>query len=108
MGACQTRGGLAMAFAGVKFIEQSHVDALMNTGKCEFSVAKKQRESDTHPDIGDTVAMLLDNSSRTSRRIIARLIEDRGKRGGGCISVYERVSDIITPEPDPEEDKYWE
>lgn len=82
-------------YAGVKFIEQAELRSLINHGFCAFVLSKEQRECDGHPEIGDVVHFLLDNSDK-GRKCAGRLVADQPLPDGGCISIYS-VAVLIYP-----------
>ena len=82
--------------ANVKFADKEHVDSLERHGFCAFHVSKEDRGAN-HPDIGDTIHLLIDDSDR-GRRVAARLVADQEQEDGGCISIYAAAISVFKKE----------
>ncbi len=78
----------------VRFLESNETRALLETGSCRVTILPKDRDCN-HPDIGDRVDLLIDNSSR-GRRIPAILEKDEEGPSGTQISTYKKAGDIYT------------
>lgn len=84
-------------YAGARFIDKAHADCLFNTGFCAFVLTAEERECN-HPDVGDIVSFLLEDSSR-GLRCSARLIADQDMPGGGCVSIYAAACSTYVGQP---------
>jgi hypothetical protein len=74
-------------YAGVKFADKEHIDALNQFGLCVFQITAEERKCN-HPDIGDFAHLLLDETS-SGRRIAVRLIAEQvSEKDGSCMCIY--------------------
>ena len=74
------------SYAGVKFADKEHIEALREWGVCAFVLSKSERETN-HPKVGEIVHLLLDDTS-SGRKTPVRLIAEQELPNGGCISIY--------------------
>ena len=73
-------------YFGVKFADPAHLECLNEHGYCAFIIAEKDK-STNHPDIGDIVQLMHDESS-SGRRSPVRLVADQHMSDGSMISIY--------------------
>jgi hypothetical protein len=77
-------------YAGVKFADKHHIDALFAYGFCAFVISAEDREAN-HPEIGDLVDLLLGEST-IDERCRVKLIADQEMPDGGLISIYAPIA----------------
>lgn len=82
--------------ARVRFADKEHVECLHGFGFCAFRVSKEDRAAN-HPDIGDVITLLIDDSDR-GRRVAVRLIADQEQEEGACISIYAAAISVFKRE----------
>ena len=82
--------------ASVKFADKEQTDSLDKFGFCAFRVSKEDRNAN-HPDVGDVIHLLLDDSTR-GRRVAVRLVADQEQTDGGCISIYAAAISVFKRE----------
>lgn len=79
--------------AGVRFADKGQVESLEGFGYCAFRLTKEERNC-FHPEIGEVINLLLDDSTR-GRRVAVRLVADQEEPDGGCTSIYAAAISVF-------------